>query len=57
LQQRALLATRAMAHIAGNFTREQMTDKTLDVYAELLRGKNYAPRHGESVPALRRAVG
>lgn len=35
--QRAMLATRAMAHIAENFTREQMADKTLDVYAELLR--------------------
>lgn len=37
--QRVMLATRAMSHIAENFTREQMTDKTLDVYAELLRGK------------------
>ena len=37
--QRAMLATRAMAHIAANFTREQMMDKTLDVYAELLQGK------------------
>lgn len=36
--QRSILATRAMAHIARHFTREQMLDKTLDVYAELLKG-------------------
>lgn len=36
--QRAVLATSAMAHIAHNFTKEQMVDKTLDVYAELLKG-------------------
>jgi glycosyltransferase involved in cell wall biosynthesis len=37
VNQRVILATRAMAHVAENFTREQMTDKTLDVYAELLK--------------------
>ncbi len=37
--QRAVLATRAMSHVAENFTREQMADKTLNVYAELLRDK------------------
>jgi glycosyltransferase involved in cell wall biosynthesis len=37
LNQRAMLATRAMAHIAANFTRERMTDQTLNVYAELLK--------------------
>ena len=37
--QRSMLATRAMAHVAENFTKEQMADKTLDVYAELLRGE------------------
>lgn len=37
--QRAMLATRAMAHVAEHFTKEQMADKTLDVYAELLRGE------------------
>ena len=41
--QRAVLATRAMAHIATNFTREQMADKTMDVYAELLKGKVFVP--------------
>ena len=34
--QRAVLATRAMTHIAQNFTREKMARDTLDVYAELL---------------------
>jgi glycosyltransferase involved in cell wall biosynthesis len=37
--QRAMLATRAMAHVAANFTKEQMADRTLNVYAELLRGE------------------
>ncbi|MCE7886553.1 MAG: glycosyltransferase [Alphaproteobacteria bacterium PRO2] len=49
--QRAILATRAMAHVAANFTREQMADRTLNVYAELLQGKLMAapapqPFHG-----------
>tara|TARA_B100000282_G_scaffold237769_1_gene180325 strand:- start:1372 stop:2538 length:1167 start_codon:yes stop_codon:yes gene_type:complete len=35
--QRAMLATRAMAHIAAHFTKDQMADKTLNVYAELMR--------------------
>lgn len=39
LNQRAILATRAMAHIAQNFTREKMVSETLDVYAEILREK------------------
>jgi glycosyltransferase involved in cell wall biosynthesis len=33
---RAALATRAMAHVAANFTNEKMCRETLDVYAELL---------------------
>lgn len=37
--QRAILATRAMAHIAQNFTKEKMADETLNVYAELLEEK------------------
>jgi len=49
--QRSMLATRAMAHIAENFTKAQMADKTLDVYAELLRGEiapsaEQSPFHG-----------
>ena len=39
--QRAVLATRAMAHVAAHFTREQMADKTLNVYAELLRDRAF----------------
>jgi glycosyltransferase involved in cell wall biosynthesis len=38
--QRAILATRAMAHIAENFTREKMAFETLNVYAELLEAKS-----------------
>jgi len=34
--QRAIMGTRAMAHVADNFTREIMTEKTLDIYTELL---------------------
>lgn len=37
--QRAILATRAMTHIAQNFTREKMVGETLDIYAEILREK------------------
>ncbi len=37
--QRSILGTRAMAHIAANFTREKMADETLNVYAELLEEK------------------
>lgn len=37
--QRVNLATRAMGHIARHFTREKMTDDTLNVYAELLQEK------------------
>ncbi len=38
-QQRAVLATRGMTHIANHFTRERMTDETLNVYAELMNEK------------------
>ncbi len=43
--QRSILATRAMAHIAENFTRELMVDKTLNVYAELLQGQALQHSH------------
>lgn len=36
-QQRAILATRSMAHVAENFTKDTMVAKTLDVYAEFLQ--------------------
>ena len=35
--QRAMLATRAMNHIAQNFTKDLMAGRTLDVYSELLK--------------------
>ncbi len=35
-QQRAILATRAMVHVAENFSLETMCAQTLDVYAALL---------------------
>lgn len=34
--QRAVLATRAMSHVAAHFTTDLMVHRTLDVYAELL---------------------
>lgn len=37
--QRAVLANHAINHIANNFTKEIMADKTLNVYAELLQEK------------------
>lgn len=35
--QRAILATRAMSHVAQYFTKEIMADHTLNLYAELLQ--------------------
>ncbi len=35
--QRAVLAARAMDHVANNFTKAIMAEKTLNVYAELLQ--------------------
>ncbi len=35
--QRAILATRSMAHVAAHFTKDIMADKTLSVYAEVLK--------------------
>ena len=37
--QRAILATRSMAHIAAHFTKEQMAHDTLNIYGELLAEK------------------
>jgi glycosyltransferase involved in cell wall biosynthesis len=60
-QQRVMLATRAMAHVAEHFTKEQMADKTLDVYAELLRGRisggerPEGPFHGTRSTGIRAA--
>lgn len=41
--QRAVLATRSMAHVAAHFTRERMAEATLGVYAELLQGRLSSP--------------
>lgn len=56
--QRAMLATRAMAHIAQYFTRENMMDKTLDVYAELLKNAppSLQPQNSEQHPPLTRTA-
>ena len=35
--QRAILATRSMAHVHENFSKKIMAEKTLDVYVELLQ--------------------
>lgn len=48
--QRAMLATRSMAHIAAHFTREIMVDKTLCVYAELLQGRSFIPKQSTAFP-------
>jgi len=37
--QHAILAARSMGHVAENFTKHAMTEKTLDIYAEILRNK------------------
>ncbi|MBI2233711.1 MAG: glycosyltransferase family 4 protein [Micavibrio aeruginosavorus] len=49
--QRAVLATRAMAHIAENFTRERMAHETLNVYAELLESKSSGQRKAAEIHA------
>ncbi len=41
--ERVKLATRAMAHVAADFTKEQMAEATLAVYAELLQGQVFQP--------------
>lgn len=57
--QRSMLATRAMSHIAQYYTKEIMAEKTMDVYAELLRGEIAQPAgthpfHGEGKHAAMR---
>jgi glycosyltransferase involved in cell wall biosynthesis len=50
--QRAILATRAMGHVAQYFTKERMADATLNVYAELLQeklsGGSFVPRDADA---------
>jgi len=46
--QRSNLATRAMMHVAENFSKERMADATLNVYAELIQEKyNLTPYQQE----------
>jgi glycosyltransferase involved in cell wall biosynthesis len=47
--QRAVLATRSMAHVAEHFTRERMTYETLNVYAELLQARHSGAEHAAEV--------
>lgn len=54
-QQRAILATHAMAHVAENFSREKMVDETLNVYAELLKEKYVMP-HRKPVASVKDAA-
>lgn len=54
-QQRAILATRAMGHIAAHFTREKMADETLNVYAELLAEK-FSKQPGKPGHAIKHAA-
>lgn len=54
-QQRAILANRAMAHVAQNFTREKMVDETLNVYAELLQEKYIMP-HRKPIQSIKDAA-
>ncbi|MFN3826405.1 MAG: glycosyltransferase family 4 protein [Micavibrio sp.] len=42
---RSILATRAMSHIAENFTKDHMTTQTLAVYAELLEEAAINPQN------------
>jgi glycosyltransferase involved in cell wall biosynthesis len=54
---RALLGTRAMAHVAAHFTNEQMCAGTLDVYAELLAERRVKALPSSNDTAALRAAG
>ncbi len=45
--QRAVLATRSMAHVAAHFTKDIMVSKTLDIYADLLKNDMKSPNRAE----------
>lgn len=51
-EQRSILATRSMAHIAEYFTCDKMADQTLNVYAELLQEKYNIPSFENNNPNL-----
>ena len=38
-EQRAELATRSIAHVSDNFTKDKMCNATMEVYADILRAK------------------
>lgn len=48
--QRSNLATRAMMHVAENFSKEKMADATLNVYAELLQEKYNIQSYRDDTP-------
>lgn len=54
--QRSNLATRAMMHVATNFSKEKMADATLNVYAELLQEKYNIPSFREETQESGRAA-
>jgi len=50
--QRAMLATHAMSHVAQNFTKDLMAERTMQVYAELMKSsfgaqENNQPFHAQ----------
>lgn len=45
--QRAMLATRAMNHVAQNFTKDLMADRTMQVYAELLNKEAFGQNRND----------
>lgn len=49
--QRAMLATKSMSHVAQNFTKDIMVEKTLNIYAELLQSSGYLiPKNTQQNP-------
>lgn len=55
-EQRSILATQSMAHMAANFTCDVMADKTLNVYAELLQEKYNIPSFENNPNILKSAA-
>lgn len=50
IEQRAMLANRAMTHVAAYFSREQMAQKTLEVYGELLKTSFFETHQDNETP-------
>lgn len=53
--QRAILATRSMAHVIEHFTKEIMAEKTLDIYAELLQHQSHTHNQNHDAQKLNAA--